>query len=111
MGFNLNEEVITALQDGPRKIRNIEFDFQDCSSLTIQGKKISGTVINAFGAVLQQRTEDGWDSSDWCIFSTWLGDLIRKRAQARVVGSFEDHVRAAVSDVTFSYINKYLYAY
>ncbi|KAG6895347.1 hypothetical protein C0992_001720 [Termitomyces sp. T32_za158] len=95
--MTLIEDYIDALQeDGFRKIRNIEFNYLDVSAIVEDEKKIPGTVINVFGAVLQQRTEAVADDMPWCIFSTWLGDLIQERASARAVGTFEEHVQMAL---------------
>ncbi|KAF8060260.1 hypothetical protein FPV67DRAFT_1632538 [Lyophyllum atratum] len=103
MELHLNKAVIDALETGGlRQIRNIQFDFSDCKALTEDKQKITGAVINAFGAVLQEKTER-LASPDWCIFSTWLGDLVQGKVSShveRLVGSAEIHVRAACNTDT-----------
>ena len=83
------------LRMGLRKIRNIEFDEQDFRAIGTTGIKITGTALNTFGAVLQQQAELNAGSPDWCVFSSWLGDLVQEKAPA-AVGTVEQHVRAAV---------------
>ncbi|KAG6908109.1 hypothetical protein DXG01_006147 [Tephrocybe rancida] len=96
--FVLKQDNLEALQQvGLRKIRNIEFNYEDVSAVVEDQKKITGTTINAFGAVLQQQADDVADDTLWCIFSTWLGDLIQDHVSARAVGTFEEHVHMACS--------------
>jgi len=84
------------LREGLRKIRNIQFNYDDCTALFKHGLKIQGLVINAIGALWQQTAEESSDGADWCVFSTWMGDIVCMQAPA-AIGSLEDHVEAAVS--------------
>jgi hypothetical protein len=97
--MDLDDNTKAELRRGLRKIRNIEFEYSDLIPIIETKKKIPGTVINAFGAVLQKRAE-GWPDGtpDWCIFSSWLADLVEGNvAQGPGVGTVRDHVFAAVS--------------
>ena len=83
------------LRGGIRKIRNIQFNYDDCTALFHRGQKIQGPVINALGALWQQTAEESSDGADWCVFSTWMGDIVSMQSPA-VIGSLDDHVKAAV---------------
>ena len=83
------------LRAGIRKIRNIQFNYDDCTALFQRGLKIQGPVINALGALWQQTAEESFDGADWCVFSTWMGDIVSRQSPA-VVGTLEDHVKVVV---------------
>jgi len=70
-----NDNSIDArLKAGMRKIRNIEFNHEDCEALLNPGTKLKGPAINTLGALFQQQAEQDPDVvPDWCIFSLWLG--------------------------------------
>ena len=93
-----NDNSIDAqLKAGMRKIHNIEFNYEDCEALLNPGTKLKGPAINALGALFQQQAEQDPDVvPDWCIFSSWLGDIIRGLAP-KVIGTVGDHVKAVVS--------------
>ena len=84
-----------SLREGIRKIRNIQFNYDDCTALFQRGLKIQGPVINALGALWQQTAEESSDGADWCVFSSWLGDIVSLNSPA-LVGSLEDHVKVVV---------------
>jgi len=95
--LNMVDDIDTQLKAGIRKIRNIEFNYDDCEALLNPGTKLKGTAINALGALFQQQAErDPEGIPDWCIFSSWLGDIVRGQAP-KVIGTIGDHVKAAVS--------------
>jgi hypothetical protein len=83
------------LRAGIRKIRNIQFNYDDCTALFQRGLKIQGPVINALGALWQQTAEESFDGADWCVFSTWMGDIVSGKSPA-VIGTLEDHVNVVV---------------
>ena len=63
---------------GMRKIRNIEFNYEDCEALLNPGTKLKGPAIDALGALFQQQAEQGPDVvPDWfhrkCIYVTVKG--------------------------------------
>ena len=55
-----------------RLICNIQVVYQDLLPLAIRGNKIPGTTLDAFAAILQDRSEN----SDWCVFTSRLGPLV-----------------------------------
>ena len=64
-------------REGIRKIRNIQFNYDDCTALLQHGLKIQEPVINALGALWQQTAEESFDGADWCVFSSWMGDIVK----------------------------------
>ena len=80
------------LRAGIRKIRNIQFNYDDCTALFQRGLKIQGPVI---GALWQQTAEESFYGADWCIFSTWMGDIVSGQSPA-IIGALEDHVKVVV---------------
>ena len=84
-----------SFREGLRKIRNIQFNYDDCTALVQRGLKIQGPVINALGALWQQTAEESLDGADWCVFSSWLGDIVSMKSPA-LVGSLEDHIKVVV---------------
>jgi hypothetical protein len=58
------------------QIRNIQLVEADLQPLVHQGKKINGTIVNAFGAFIQAKHEKEKDDTDFCIFSSWLDPLV-----------------------------------
>jgi hypothetical protein len=75
--MDLDDNTRAKLCRGLQNIHNTKFKYSDLIPIIEMKKKILGTVINAFGAVLQKRME-GWQDGtpDWCIFSSWLADLV-----------------------------------
>ena len=67
-------DIEAQLNEGIRKIRNIQFDFRDCAASLKHGERIPGTTINAIGALWQQRADKS-SNGDWCIFLSWMGDI------------------------------------
>jgi hypothetical protein len=77
-----------------RKIRDIEVRKSDLLPLIVGEKKIPSVPINAYGALLQDSTEQ----CDYVIFSSWLAALVSGVAKEGAgEGTIEGHVRAAVS--------------
>jgi hypothetical protein len=83
-----------------RKIRNIEVWKSDLLPLIVGEKKIPSVPINAYGALLQDSTEQ----CDYIIFSSWLAALVTGVAKEGAgEGTVEGHIRAAVSKQQFLY--------
>jgi hypothetical protein len=85
------------IRAGSRKIRNFEITASDLLPLFLDKKKIPGSTINAYGAILQQKAEEQ-EIGDWCIFSSWLGPLVGGIVEeGKTVGTINEHIMAAVS--------------
>ncbi|KZT66627.1 hypothetical protein DAEQUDRAFT_445438 [Daedalea quercina L-15889] len=81
------------LDNKVRCIRNIQITKQDLEPL-LESKSlpVPGTTINAYGAILQDRS--GFPTQDYCIFSSWLPMLVfsaNTTAQSHEE-SFDDHM-------------------
>src|SRR5262245_49989784 len=80
------------------QIRNIKVDYEDLLRLAQQGNMISGPVINAFGAHLQD-SQESEKALDYCIFSSLLPPLVdREMIEGPCVGTVEEHINIAVSN-------------
>lgn len=84
-----------SFREGIRRIRNIQFNYDDCTALFQRGVKMQGPVINALGTLWQRNAEESSDGADWCVFSSWLGDIVSLKSPA-VIGSLEDHVKVVM---------------
>lgn len=83
-----------------RIIRNIQLGNTDFLPLIEERKKIPGTTIDAFGAVLQQIEERSSGTADFCAFSSWLGPLVSgKEKEGGLHGTVEGHIKAAVCGI------------
>ncbi|KDQ56779.1 hypothetical protein JAAARDRAFT_207846 [Jaapia argillacea MUCL 33604] len=78
-----------------RQIRNIQYDRTDLEVLLPDRRqKIPGTIINAFGALLQKAHEQA-QTGDFCIFSSRLSLLVDGVVRSNdIEGSLEDHILA-----------------
>jgi hypothetical protein len=80
-----------------RIIRNIQITSTEFTTLIDKGTKIPCTIVNAFGAVLQQVEERNSGHSDFCVFSSWLGSLVRGQVdKGHIYGTIQSHIETAV---------------
>ena len=90
-------DIEAQLNEGIRKIRNIRFDFRDCAAFLKHGKKIPGTAINAIGTLWQQRADKS-SNGDWCIISSWMGDIATLPSSHPNIGDGIDSYWNSASD-------------
>lgn len=83
-----------------RRIRNIDFCSQELGTL-MPGKvqKITGTTLDAFGAIIQQVADAATRlTPQSCFFSSWIPVLANGRVrEGGAAGTIREHVEAAVS--------------
>lgn len=81
-----------------RGIWDIQLGSSDFLPLIEGRPKIPGTTLNAFGAAIQQLAEHLYSGhSDFCIFSSLLGTLVRGEfKEGGLYGTIEGHIEAAV---------------
>jgi hypothetical protein len=80
-----------------RIIRNIQITSTEFTTLIDEGAKIPSTIMNAFGAVLQQLEEQSSGHSDFIVFSSWLGPLVGRMVdEGKIYGTIQGHIEAAV---------------
>jgi hypothetical protein len=70
--------------------------------------KIPSSLINVYGAHLQNVLDDAPDGiDDPAIFSSWLGPLVTGTIRdGGIEGSFEEHVSAAVCNIYHHHIHR-----
>ncbi|KAF8219751.1 hypothetical protein L208DRAFT_1042460, partial [Tricholoma matsutake] len=67
------------------------------TTLIKEETKIPATIVNAYGAVLQQLKEQNAGHSNFSIFSSWLGPLVSGLVnEGRSYGMIQGHIEAAV---------------
>ena len=77
-----------------RLVRDIQIIYKDLLPLATSGNKIPGTTLDAFAAVIQNRTSD----PNFCVFSSRLGPLVSGLVQEnKVHGTVKTIAEAAVS--------------
>jgi hypothetical protein len=80
-----------------RKIGNVTLvPSQDLISL-VDGSRLPGNVINAYGALLQQQCEASGVENRW-VFSTWLAPVLQGVKATRMDATIESYVVATVRD-------------
>ncbi len=73
-------------------------DYEDLLRLAQWGNMISGPVINAFGAHLQD-SQELEKALDYCIFSSLLPPLVdREMMEGPYIKTIEEHINVAVSN-------------
>lgn len=81
-----------------RKVRNIEIWPSDLLPLEISGSKIPSTALNAYCAQFQHLDQLEHGTTDYAIFSSWLGAYLSGFAkESKMNGTIEEQVKAAVS--------------
>ncbi|KAH9910152.1 uncharacterized protein B0H18DRAFT_1130675 [Fomitopsis serialis] len=80
-----------------RAVRNIQFTAQDLKVLLPHTQhKVGGTVLNAFGAYLQDFRVAATEESNYCILSSWVPALVGGTvSEGPSSGSFDTHMSAA----------------
>jgi len=88
------------------RIRNISVDYSNLLLLSQRGNKISGTVINAFGAFLQRKQESE-TVPDFCVLSSLLPPLVSGEiAEGPLYGTVEEHINFSVSCAISPFLSK-----
>ena len=78
-------------------ICNIQITSTEFTFLIEEERKIPATIVNAYGAVLQQLEEQNTGHSNFSIFSLWLGPLVSGLVnEGRAYETIQGHVEAAV---------------
>jgi len=78
-----------------RLVRNIELHYTDLLPLIEPGRKIPGSTLNAYGAIIQ---DTGTNSGDLLVLSSWIPALASGTTKPYYAeGTIEDHVLATVS--------------
>ncbi|KAJ3858912.1 hypothetical protein EV359DRAFT_51624, partial [Lentinula novae-zelandiae] len=57
----------------------------------------NSSIMNAVAAQIQLEAEAQGESPAFCVFSSWLGPLVHGKKENIITGTFEMHVRQAVS--------------
>ncbi|OSC98921.1 hypothetical protein PYCCODRAFT_1396354 [Trametes coccinea BRFM310] len=85
---------------GMRRIRNIDFCSQEFETLLPGStQKISGTTLDAFGAIMQDTSSRSPQGCNYSILSSWIPAIVSGRERSGgYAGTVEDHVLVACKD-------------
>ena len=91
------DAICTEIQKNVHGVHNIQITSVEFTTLIEEETKISATIVNADGAVLQQLEEQNANHSNFSIFLLWLGPLVSGLVdKGRAYGTIQGHIEAAV---------------
>ncbi|KAF9236407.1 hypothetical protein BU15DRAFT_76980 [Melanogaster broomeanus] len=80
-----------------RRIQNIDIIYSDLQCLAVEGQKMPGAVINAFGAILQQKDDQ---TADYAILSSYLAPIVTRGTASSGYGTLREHILAACASTS-----------